>query len=176
MNISSCFESGCKNYTQTVQENICCKCLEYYCNPCITKTQEISYCSSHAKIYGVIKSSEQRENDELEPIMILIKDRNVKALNELSSIRARTIINKLKNDIEDLEFFFLWFSEWSGGLLPGTGSYHYEDIKDNETFDIYKKYQFGPCNLFDDTITEEQWSYILSIGYITQEQYEERSA
>lgn len=110
-----------------------------------------------------------------EDILALIRNRNVDEMNKLECIPARMIISCLKNDLDNLEFFMSWLS-LSCKYMPGAGSYHFEDIVDNKTFDIYHKYGFEPCNLFDDTISEEQWDYILSIGYVTQEQYDERAA
>ena len=114
-------------------------------------------------------------NKEGGEILRLVKERNVNELNKFERIPARMVICSLKNDLEDLDYFMSWLSKWCT-YLPGAGSYHFENIIDNRTFDIYKKYDFGPCNLFDDIITDSQWDYVLEIGYVTQEQYDNRSA
>lgn len=111
-----------------------------------------------------------------EDVIRLVKERKIKELDKLEVINARHIICELRNDLEDLEFFFSWFVKWCGGYIPGAGSYHYEGILDNKTFDIYKKYEFDACNLCGDVITEEQWKYVLEIGYVTQEEYDDRCA
>jgi len=124
-------------------------------------------------------STDQWEKEDLEktaPIRRLIREKKTGALNELTVVPARMIIEQLKNDLNDLDFFFSWFTDWCGGSLPGAGSYHYDGITNNRTFDVYNKYNFGPHNLFGDTITEEQWQYVLEIGYVTQEEYDQRTA
>jgi hypothetical protein len=110
-----------------------------------------------------------------EPFLKLIKDRNVAEMDKVENVQARMIIYCLKNNLSDLEFFMKWLSSWCK-YMPGAGSYHFTDIKNNKTFDIYRKYGFEPCNLHEDAITESQWDYVLSIGYVTQEEYDCRCA
>ena len=110
-----------------------------------------------------------------EPILTLIRNRNICELDKIENVPARMIIYCLKNDLKNLEFFFKWLQSWIK-YMPGAGSYHFTDITNNKTFDIYKKHGFEACNLHDDSITEDQWDYILQIGYVTQEEYENRSA
>ena len=168
--MTCCFETDCKNSAPVSQANVCSKCIEYYCNECITKTPEKSYCRTHRKMYGITETTlKERGEEKMAPILKLIREKNIEELNKLEVVPSRMLIKRLKNELEDLDFFLGWLSKWSGGMLPGAGSYHYTKIKDNRTFDIYKKHGFDACNLFPDVVTPEQWKYLVEIGYITQE-------
>ena len=103
----------------------------------------------------------------MENIVTLVKNRDKKSLDAVKLVPVRMVIERLKNDTDDLEYFFKWFSKW-GDYLPGAGSYHYTDVKDVKTFDIYHKYEFLACNLYREKVTQEQWDHMLSIGYITK--------
>ena len=111
-----------------------------------------------------------------EEIIYFVEQRDLDNLNKVSGgIPGRMIIEELKNRPDDLEFFFSWFSKWCN-YLPGSGSYHYTNITSNRTLDIYHKYDFGGCNLHKEDVTEDQWDYMLKIGYITKEEYDLGSA
>jgi hypothetical protein len=84
---------------------------------------------------------------------------------------TRILIEQLKNNLEGLEFLLDYI-----GYDPGAGSYFYTDVEDNRTFDLYKKYEIDPINLYKHDIKEEQWEYLYEIGYIDEEQYENECA
>ena len=54
----------------------------------------------------------------------------------------RILIERLKNNLEGLEFLLDFLP-----YPPDAGSYFFTDIKDNKTFDLYKKYNVTACNL-----------------------------
>jgi hypothetical protein len=109
------------------------------------------------------------DKDDIDYILKLIKNRNSKELDKLESLKARILIERLKNNLNDLEYFFKFLKDRC--YLPGAGSYHYTNIKNNKTFDIYHKYGFSACNFFKDQVPKEQWDYAYKIGYIDHETY-----
>ncbi len=96
-----------------------------------------------------------------------IADRDSSRLDELIKSRAkmgipsRSIIGLIKNDPVGLELFLKQL-----GVDPGAGSYFFDNVSDNRTFDVYKKYNIKPYNLFSHTVTPTQWKYLLRIGYV----------
>lgn len=164
MNKVKCFKSKCKIEFIPTRKNICEKCIEYYCDVCMTKT----FCSKHAKTFLPQEEQKSKQKRKSEYIIKLVKEKNIEELNKLDIIPGRLVIAKLKNDLENLEFFFAWFSKMCGGMLPGSGSYHFNKIQDIKTFDIYKKYGFGPENLWQEDIPKEQWDYLVEIGYVSE--------
>jgi hypothetical protein len=76
-------------------------------------------------------------------------------------IQARMLVKHLKNIPDELDFFLGVL-----GVDPGAGHYFFSDVKDNHTFDIYKKHGINPSNLHKDTVTPEQWLYLQQIGYV----------
>jgi len=82
---------------------------------------------------------------------------------------TRVLIDRLKNDLESLEFLL----QQLDGYDPGAGSYFFEGVIDVKTFDLYQKYGIGPTNLFKDCVTSEQWKYVVKIGYVKEEDEDE---
>ena len=78
------------------------------------------------------------------------------------------LIARLKNNLDGLEFLLKYIN-----YDPGAGSYFFTDVKDNKTFDLYKKYDISPLNLNKYDVTKEQWDYMYKIEYINKELYEE---
>lgn len=174
--MSRCFKTNCKNIAPDLGANVCCKCVEYYCDKHITKTNVGSYCSKHRELSGIPEKTLDQENAErMAPILKLIRAKNIEELNKLDTIPARMLIEKLKNDLDDLDFFLGWLRVATEGMMPGAGSYHYTDVKDNRTFDLYKKHDFTACNLFPDLVTPEQWKYLVEIGYVGQDSDDEEN-
>lgn len=96
-----------------------------------------------------------------------IKTKNIDALRELN-FHPRVMIFQLRNSLDDLEFLLKVLD----GRDPGAGTYFYEHIEDNRTFDLYLKYHIGPSNLFKELMkTADQWDYLLQIGYITKKEH-----
>ena len=58
--------------------------------------------------------------------------------------------------------------------MPCSQSYFFTDIVDNRTFDLYKKYDMDKSDLYKDLVTSQQWDYLTSIGYVTQEENNSR--
>ena len=98
---------------------------------------------------------------------IFAKDAETIKQHSQSTLHARNIIKCLKNDPTHLEFFLENY-----GRDPGAGSYFYTNIKDNRTFDIYKKY-IWPENISKSDVTPKQWEYIKEIEYIDEESAKE---
>ena len=103
-----------------------------------------------------------------------ILDNDEEGLNSIESYHPRIIIEELKNDPPNLEWFFEYVVK-KKYILPGAGSYHYTYITDNKIFDLYKKYNFGG-NCHKSCMTKEQWDYLLEIDYITKEEHDDESA
>jgi len=101
----------------------------------------------------------------------LITRKDTDALDTVlhGGIRARTLIELLKNNLEDLEYFLSWLQD--NECYVGAGSYHYTDIRDNQTFDLYHKYGLKAMNFRRDCVNAAQWDYVRQIGYITQQEY-----
>jgi hypothetical protein len=111
----------------------------------------------------MILINKMNENDKLAYDYIINKDiENLKKCK----FYPRILIEELKNKVEDLEFLLKYLK-----YDPGAGSYFYTDIKDNKTFDLYKKYKIKPCNLYAENVTSEQWDYLYKIKYINKKQY-----
>ena len=114
--------------------------------------------------------------DEIEDLEVLlaVARRDRKRLHELESFKPRRIIEKLKNEPKDLDYFLSFYKDVNNGRCdPGAGSYFYTNVKSNKTFLIYRKYNIAPCNLYRELVTPEQWKYLRRIGYISAEQYRE---
>jgi len=111
---------------------------------------------------------------EIDHILQLVISRNETELGKYKRLPARALIDALKNDLVNLDYFFSYMKDKY--FMPGSGSYHFTDIKDNATFDIYHKHHFIPTNFLKETVTPEQWDYAYKIGYITKKQYKKGSA
>ena len=103
-------------------------------------------------------------------VLNAVYTKNIKIIKKYRNkeLHVRHIIKKLKNDPEYLDFFLEYFED------PGAGSYFFTKIKDNRTFDIYKKHCIYPgWNFRKSCVTDEQWEYIKKIQYIPKEYAEE---
>lgn len=91
-------------------------------------------------------------------------DRNElwRIMNDGKPIKARAIIAQLKNRPDELDLFLHVL-----GTDPGAGGYFFREVTDNRTFDVYAKHHIAPLNLDKETVTPEQWAYLLQIGYVT---------
>lgn len=112
----------------------------------------------------------RNQNNDINYVLGLVRTRQSDELDKYDALNVRELIDELKNDLDDLEYLFEYLKDKC--YLPGAGSYHYQNIKDVKTFDIYHKYGFNSCNFFKDIVPKEQWDYAYKIGYITKESYE----
>jgi hypothetical protein len=100
-------------------------------------------------------------------IMMLkaIYTKNVKQVKKYhkKEIHSRKIIYYLKNDPDSLDLFLKYNNDDSAG------SYFFDEIKDNRTFDIYNKYGICTWNFRRSCVNDEQWAYIKKIGFIDEE-------
>jgi len=95
--------------------------------------------------------------------LLAVARRDAEALEAAcqGGILARMLIKHLKNRPDELDFFLGVL-----GVDPGAGHYFFTDVKDNRTFDIYKKHGISPSNLHKATVTGAQWIYLQQIEYI----------
>ena len=99
-----------------------------------------------------------------------ILEKNTNGLKSCE-FHTRIMIERLKNNLEGLEFLLDFLP-----YPPDAGSYFFTHIKDNKTFDLYKKYNITACNLSKDDVTEEQWEYLYKISFINDEEYKNECA
>ena len=104
-----------------------------------------------------------------------IRNNDRDGLDKINSYHPRIIIEELKNDLENLEWFFKYVVD-KEYLFPGAGSYFYTKVNNNKTFDLYKQYGVDACNCHKGCVTNEQWDYLLEIKYITKNQHNEGCA
>ena len=55
-----------------------------------------------------------------------------------------------------------------------SGSYHYDDIKDKKTFDVYNKYNYF-ASFFKEEADQSDWEYCVNKGYIKDYSSDEES-
>ena len=96
-----------------------------------------------------------------------IMNKNTKGL-DTCKFHTRVLIERVKNKTDALAFLLDYV-----GHDPGANSGFFTNIIDNRTFDLYKEYDIDPVNLYKHDVTNEQWEYIYSIGYIDKETYED---
>ena len=92
-----------------------------------------------------------------------------KDLGSLKNIklRPRLIVSILKNEPDYLDFFLNSISvDYECYISAGT--YFFEDVINDKTFDIYKKYNVSSTNCFKELMSKEQWEYLLKIGFIEE--------
>jgi hypothetical protein len=117
-------------------------------------------------IFDITKSKEICDADISAIFYILLKKR--KKLMQCE-FHPRVLIDILKNEHKHLEYLLKFMKKKD--FYVGAGGYFYEDIKDNITFDLYKKYDVYACNCSKDHMSDEQWSYLYEIDYINEEQF-----
>jgi hypothetical protein len=104
------------------------------------------------------------DNNALAMKYILKRDSD--RLEKLDKVHQRSLIYLLRNDLDDLEFYFDFLKNRNNILSPGT--YHYDNIDDMATFDLYNKFDyFG--SFFKGDVDTKYWDYCLNKGYVIED-------
>ena len=101
-------------------------------------------------------------------VVYLIKQRNTQHLNQIKRHSIRAITKVLKNSPEDLEFYIKWLIKHKGTISHITFLFPFNGIKNNKTFDIYKKYNIYPEKI--DTMSPYQIYYLYTLDMINTSQ------
>lgn len=88
------------------------------------------------------------------------------------SFHQRRLIYALRNDPEDLDYLLNFLK--TNSRIMDSGSYHYDDIKDKKTFDIYGKYNYF-ASFFKGEVDQSDWDYCVNKGYIEDYSDDEES-
>ena len=107
---------------------------------------------------------EFKDNNAL--AMKYILKRETEKLDALDKVHPRRLIYLLRNDIDDLEFYFDFLKNYK--KIPSPETYHYDDIEDMATFDLYNKYDFF-WSFFKGEIDPKYWDYCLKKGYVIED-------
>ena len=89
--------------------------------------------------------------------LLAVLTENGDALDTLE-FHPRKLIDLLKNSLKPLEFFLAFLQK--SGHLVSTGSYHFTDVKDVRTFDLYNKYELTFTNCFKEVMPEAHWEHV----------------
>ena len=109
------------------------------------------------------------EQNMLALMAILDETIDLACLNGHGGLHYRQLVAILKNSLGPLERLLQHLQDCDIDI--GDGSYFFTNVKSNETFDLYRRYDVSNFNLQRANVTADQWKYMSDIGFITQEQY-----